>query len=354
MEGFERLIDANLNRASEGLRVLEDISRFSLNNRELTSKLKSLRHDTRKSMNGYAFDIIQYRDSESDIGPSVSEVLGVDGKSHIHELVAANFKRAQEAVRSIEETLKIMGKGELSRTYEKIRYALYTLEKEFSFALKPIVRTDCLNADIYCITAEEYSLGRDNIEVVSKMLEAGVKLIQYREKDKTMLERYRQCIKIREMTYAAGATFIVNDDIELARSVMADGVHIGQDDLPLYAARQLVGGSMIIGVSTHSPEQAQKAIEGGADYIGVGPVFKTFTKKDVCDPVGFEYLDYAVQNVKIPFVAIGGIKLHNINMVVEHGAKCVALVTEIVGAEDIGGVIASARNIMKGVNQNGI
>ncbi len=220
--------------------------------------------------------------------------------------------------------------------------------------MERLERTDCLNTDIYCITAEEYSLGRDNIEVVSKMLEAGVKIIQYREKDKTMLERYRQCIKIREMTYEAGAAFIVNDHIDLAKSVMADGVHIGQDDLPLCVVKQLVGDSMIIGVSTHSPEQAQKAIEDGADYIGVGPLFRTFTKKDVCDPVGFEYLDYAVRNVKIPFVAIGGIKLNNIKSVVEHGARCVALVTEIVGAEDIVDVIASARNIMKGAIQNDI
>ncbi|MDP4180398.1 MAG: thiamine phosphate synthase [Bacillota bacterium] len=354
MEGLERLIDANINRASEGIRVLEDISRFYLDNAELTSKLKTLRHDTRKSMNTLAFEFVKYRDSDGDIGPAVSAKLNVEGKKDLKELIAANFKRAQEAARSIEETLKIMGMEELSRSYERIRYGLYSVEKEFVTGLKPKMRLNCLNTDIYCLTAEEYSLGRDNIEVVSRMLEAGIKLVQYREKDKTMLEKYRQCIKLRELTAAYGATFIVNDHIELARSVMADGVHLGQDDLPLETARHLVGNSMIIGVSTHSPDQAAKAIEGGADYIGVGPVFKTFTKKDVCDPVGFEYLDYAVKNVKIPFVAIGGIKLHNLGQVREHGAKCVALVTEIVGAEDIGAVIASARNIMKESVSNGI
>lgn len=207
---------------------------------------------------------------------------------------------------------------------------------------------DVLNTDIYCLTAEEYSRGRDNIKVVEAMLEAGVKLIQYREKDKSMLEKYRQCIKLREMTAEAGAAFIVNDHIDLAKSVCADGIHLGQDDMPAAAARELIGGSMILGISTHSPKQAEKAVRDGADYIGVGPIYRTFTKKDVCNPVGLEYLDYVVKNVSIPFVAIGGIKLHNLRQVKSRGAKCIALVTEIVGAENIKGTIESIREILKG------
>lgn len=205
-----------------------------------------------------------------------------------------------------------------------------------------------LDTDIYCLTAEEHSRGRDNIKVVGDMLEAGIKWIQYREKDKSMLEKYRQCIKLREMAADAGAVFIVNDHIDLAKSVCADGVHLGQDDMPAAAARGLIGDRMILGISTHSPEQAEKAVRDGADYIGVGPIYRTFTKKDVCDPVGLEYLDYVVKNVRIPFVAIGGIKLHNLRQVKGQGAKCIALVTEIVGAEDIKGTIKSIREILKG------
>lgn len=207
---------------------------------------------------------------------------------------------------------------------------------------------DVLNTDIYCLTAEEHSRGRDNIKVVEAMLEAGIKLIQYREKDKSMLEKYRQCIKLRELTADAGAAFIVNDHIDLAKSVCADGIHLGQDDMPAVAARELIGDSMILGISTHSPEQAVKAVRDGADYIGVGPIYRTFTKKDVCNPVGLEYLDYVVKNVRIPFVAIGGIKLHNLRQVKGQGAKCIALVTEIVGAENIKGTIESIREILKG------
>lgn len=220
--------------------------------------------------------------------------------------------------------------------------------EEFTQHFNTRKKLDVFNNSIYCLTAEEYSLGRSNIQVAAKMLDAGIKLIQYREKSKTMLEKYHQCIKLREMTAEAGATFIINDHIDLAISVCADGVHLGQDDIPVEAARQIIGSFMIVGVSTHCPEQAEKAVKDGADYIGVGPIFKTFTKKDVCDPVGLEYLDYIVKNIRIPFVAIGGIKLHNLAQVMARGAKCIALVTEIVGANNIDWTIASIRKILEG------
>ncbi|KJR96135.1 MAG: thiamine-phosphate pyrophosphorylase [Peptococcaceae bacterium BRH_c4a] len=193
-----------------------------------------------------------------------------------------------------------------------------------------------LEGGIYGITAEEYSLGRSNIEVVARMIGSGIRVIQYREKGKSMGQKYRECLKIRELTAKAGVTFIINDHADLALLVGADGVHIGQDDLPPQKVRYLVGDQMIIGLSTHSPEQALAAEESSAvDYIGVGPIFPTSTKKDVCDAVGLEYLEYAVKNISLPQVAIGGIKEHNIAAVIGRGARCVALVTEIAGAEDI-------------------
>lgn len=188
---------------------------------------------------------------------------------------------------------------------------------------------------LYAITAEGYSLGRGNIEVARDILAAGVKILQYRQKEKPVREKYLECAEIRRMAQKAAATFIVNDDVDIALAVKADGVHLGQDDMPIEAARELVKEDMIIGLSTHSPRQAQDAIIRGADYIAVGPIFPTQTKKDVCPAVGLEYLDYAVKDVVIPFVAIGGIKLHNLREVVAHGAFCVAMVTEIVGAADI-------------------
>lgn len=203
-----------------------------------------------------------------------------------------------------------------------------------------------LEADIYGITAEEYSRGRNNIQVVAQMIEAGITVIQYREKEKNDRQRYEECLKIREMTKHAGVLLIVNDRPDLALLVNADGIHLGQNDLPVENVRKLVGENMLIGLSTHSPAQAEAALTSGADYIGVGPIFPTKTKKDVCDAVGLEYLDYVVKNINLPFVAIGGIKEHNIAEVKRHGARCMSLVTEIVGAEDIPAKVRALRAVL--------
>lgn len=200
--------------------------------------------------------------------------------------------------------------------------------------------------ELYCITAEEYSNGRNNIDVVKEMIDAGVKIIQYREKDKKSLYKYEECKEIRRLTKEAGVTFIINDDIDIAILVDADGVHIGQEDIPIEKVRELVGNDMFIGLSTHSPEQAQDAVIRGADYIGVGPIFKTSTKKDVCDPVGFEYLKYVAENIDIPFTAIGGIKENNLSEVLDSGARCVCMVTEIVGSDSITEKVKQVKDII--------
>ena len=204
-----------------------------------------------------------------------------------------------------------------------------------------------LDTDLYGITAEKYSKGRDNIEVVSKMIDAGIKIIQYREKKKSMIEKYRECKKIRKMTADANITFIINDHVDLAMIVGADGVHLGQEDLPISEVRKIIGEDYIIGLSTHSPKQALEAEKKDIDYIGVGPIFPTATKEDVCEAVGLEYLEYVVNNINLPFVAIGGIKESNIEAVYKNGAKCISLVSEIVGADDIKRKIAKLRDKMK-------
>lgn len=200
-----------------------------------------------------------------------------------------------------------------------------------------------LDTDLYCLTAAHMSAGRSTLDVVAQMLEAGVRLVQYREKEKKAGEQYQECLRLRAMTREAGAALVVNDDVALAVAVGADGVHVGQQDLPLPAVRQVVGRDMAIGISTHSPQQARAAVAEGADYIGVGPLFATQTKADVCEPVGLEYLDWVAANIALPFVAIGGIKRHNVAEVVRRGAPCVALVSEITAAADIGEAIRAVR-----------
>ena len=200
---------------------------------------------------------------------------------------------------------------------------------------------------LYGLTAEKFSLGRSNEDVAGAMLDSGIRIIQYREKTKKMSRKYEECLKLRAMTRQRGAAFIVNDDIDLAMLVGADGVHVGQEDLPIAAVRSLVGEGTAIGVSTHALHEARAAVAGGADYIGVGPIFATRTKEDVCAAVGLEYLDFVVGEIDLPFVAIGGIKEHNLAEVARHGARCVALVTEITEAADMGARIESLRRVLR-------
>jgi thiamine-phosphate pyrophosphorylase len=205
--------------------------------------------------------------------------------------------------------------------------------------------------DLYGITAEEYSRGRTNLEVVAAMIRAGIKVIQYRQKEGSLREKYRECLALRKMTQDAGVIFIVNDHLDLALAVGADGVHVGQDDLPVPEIRRLAGENFLIGLSTHSPAQAREALALGVDYLGVGPVFATATKKDVVAPVGLTYVEYVARNIPLPGVAIGGIKEDNLGEVLARGARCVALVTEIVGACDIGGKIARLKEIIARTRQ---
>lgn len=202
--------------------------------------------------------------------------------------------------------------------------------------------------DIYALTDARLSLGRPLADVAQALLDAGVRILQYREKKLKAGQMLEECRMLRRLTSEAEACFIVNDHIDIAMLVEADGVHIGQEDLPVPEVRRLVGPDMIIGLSTHTPEQARAAAAAGADYIGVGPVFATRTKEDVVAPVGFAYLDWVSANIKLPFVAIGGIKAHNIGEVARHGARCCALVSELVGAPDIRERVAVVRRAMRG------
>ncbi|MBD5641564.1 MAG: thiamine phosphate synthase [Desulfovibrio sp.] len=202
---------------------------------------------------------------------------------------------------------------------------------------------------LYALTDSRLSLGRSLREVATALLEAGIKILQYREKKAPMARKYEECKLLRALTRDYDACLVVNDHIELALACECDGLHVGQDDLPLPALRRLAPGLMI-GISTHSPAQALQARADGADYIGVGPIFATQTKEDVVAPVGFEYLDWVAGNLDLPFVAIGGIKAHNIFEVARHGANCCALVSELVGAPDIGAKVAQTRAAMaKGI-----
>ncbi|QMV41829.1 thiamine phosphate synthase [Cohnella cholangitidis] len=189
---------------------------------------------------------------------------------------------------------------------------------------------------LYAITGEQFHPGRDIIEVMEEAILGGVDIIQLRDKTSEKPELLRKAKELRELTLKHGVTFIVNDHIDIAMEVDADGIHLGQEDLPLAEARKIVGGK-IIGISTHAIGEALLAERQGADYIGVGPVYRTATKADVVDPVTVSYVREVARTIKIPFVAIGGIKLRNVDEVIEAGATRICAVSEIVGSTDVKG-----------------
>jgi thiamine-phosphate pyrophosphorylase len=191
---------------------------------------------------------------------------------------------------------------------------------------------------LYGITDERFHPGREMITVMEEALRGGVDIMQLRDKTSSKRLILEKAKALRELTQRYGALFIVNDHIDIAIASEADGVHLGQDDLPLEEARRILGADKIIGISTHRIEEAREAEQGGADYIGVGPVYPTKTKTDVVAPVTLSYVRQAASEIRIPFVAIGGIKLHNVDEVLEAGATRICAVSEIVGSTDVVGM----------------
>ncbi len=204
------------------------------------------------------------------------------------------------------------------------------------------------NPNLYCITAENISLGRKNVEVVKMILDAGVRIIQYREKKKSLREKYEEALILRKLTYEYDAILIINDHLDLCKMVEGDGVHLGQDDYPIPIARSFLGEDYIIGVTVHNIEQIIKAYKEGADYLGLGPIFESYTKENPHPPIGLEILNWATSHIKIPIVAIGGIKESNLPLVLKNGGKCVAMVSEIVSSENIKEKIKKIFKILEG------
>lgn len=200
---------------------------------------------------------------------------------------------------------------------------------------------------IYGITGDNFSNGRSNYFCVEEMIKGGIKIVQYRAKTKDTREKVKEAREIRELCRKNGVIFIVNDNVDIALLVDADGVHIGQEDMHPDDVRKLIGDNKIIGLSTHSEKQGMEAYKNpNVDYIGVGPIFPTTTKDTT--PVGLGYLEYAVKNLDLPFVAIGGIKAHNIDAIIAKGAQRVCLVSEIVGADSISDMV---RNLQEKFNK---
>ncbi len=321
---MKRIIDANLNRATEGLRVIEEIARFILSDAELSARLKTIRHELQKFFDVEYDNLLDSRDTLNDVG---CNIINPDKKESLDSIFKANFKRVEEAFRVLNQY------ASLDDSY---RYRIYTIEKEMRSKLKLDYKKIFLNdKKLYLVTnSDNFESDEIFLDKVALSIKSGVDIVQLREKNTTSKRFIYLAQRIRELTSHFGAAFIVNDRVDIAKISNADGVHLGQDDIPVSYAREILGDNAIIGVSTHCPEHAKKAITDGADYIGVGPVFKTPTKPSK-DPVGLEYVKWAADNVNIPFFAIGSIDTANIKEVVQAGAKRVAVIRAIMYADDI-------------------
>ena len=186
-----------------------------------------------------------------------------------------------------------------------------------------------LQNGLYAITAEELHPGRPLLEVMEETLQGGAKMIQYRDKNGSKKQVIENARALSALAKSYDVPFIMNDHLDVALIIDADGVHFGQDDVPLTEARKLLGPNKLIGISTHSLEEAVRAERDGADYIGVGPVFATATKKDAQQEIGLTLLREIVEGVAIPTVAIGGINQQNALSVIETGVTQVAVISDV-------------------------
>jgi thiamine-phosphate pyrophosphorylase len=208
-----------------------------------------------------------------------------------------------------------------------------------------------IDYSLYLVTDRGLARGRPIQDIVKAAVLGGVTCVQLREKDCSTLEFIEQALSIKDYLSARGIPLIINDRLDVAQAVKADGIHLGQTDMPLDMARAMVGDTMIIGISAESLEDAVEAEKGGADYLGVSPVYATPTKTDTAPPLGLEGLRQIRTAVKIPLVGIGGLNHENAADVIRNGADGVAVVSAIVAAEDPAAAAAELNQLISGAKE---
>ena len=320
-----QIIDANLDRAREGLRVLEDWARFGLGENDYVIKIKNFRQILGKNHKEIYKQTRNYIEDQSK-GISHQEQLN---RKTPEKIISSNAGRVQEALRVVEEFSRLHN-YELSKIASEIRYEIYSLEIELLSLSKCKKLKEILNRNnLYVITDQKENL----LEVIEEILIAGVKIIQHRFKTGTDKDLLQEAIQIQNLCKRYNALFIINDRVDIALASNADGIHLGQDDLDLNTARKLLGYSKIIGISANNEIDISNAIKKGCDYIGIGPVFATETKKNK-KPIGIEKIKTLTKDINIPWFAIGGITKNKISYLKSNGLKKVALISQIMNSED--------------------
>jgi thiamine-phosphate pyrophosphorylase len=340
-----RIIDANLNRIGEGLRFLEEVARLTLNDAALTQQLKNMRHEMVRCDRGLQTQLMQYRDAAGDIGVEM-EVPGEEKGRDMPAAVVANARRVQEALRVMEEIARAPGLGLDTDKFKQARFALYTIEKTL---LSRVLRQDKIKhlSGLYVVIDTVALKGRSHIEVARQVIRGGTKVIQLRDKMLSKKEMLPIARELQDLCAEKGVLFIMNDYLDIALAVDADGLHVGQDDLPVKVARRLLPIDKILGCSASTVEEAVAAQSDSADYIAVGAIFST-PSKDVIDVVGLKRIKQIKKVTSLPIVAIGGINEDNLREVLAAGADSVAVISAVLGADDVAGMSRRLVNIIEG------
>ncbi|MBE7492208.1 MAG: thiamine phosphate synthase [Planctomycetes bacterium] len=324
-----RILDANLNRAREGLRTAEEYARLGRNAPAPASLLKEARRHIEACVTGLgalAQAMLAARDVAGDVGlrPEADDVTrrGPD------DVARAALKRAQEALRVVEEFCQLHSRA-AAACAAKARYAAYQAEQAL-FA--PDLRAALAANRVMCVFSDARARP-DWREVLARLLDAGARLFQLREKNLPAREFVDYARAFLDIARTRGALVIVNDRADVAAAAGADGVHLGQNDLTPAAARALLGAHALIGLSTHNAHEAAAARAQGADYLGLGSMFPTATKavQSMAPP---QVLADVVRESDVPVFAIGGITPQNVSQVAAAGARHVAVSAGLLNAPD--------------------
>ena len=321
MSDVLRIIDANANRAREALRVMEDVARFIISSAPQAETIKKLRHELTESLS--QLDCTLYwRNTPDDVGTDIKTDRELV-RNNTFDVVAAACKRLTEALRTIEEYSKTLQTDmpALPRKIELIRYHAYDAEQSL---LRCLATGSPRQYRLCVLVTESLCIHHGWLDVAQAAIRGGADCIQLREKeldDQKLLDRAGSLV---ECCHQEGVTAIINDRPDIAILAGADGVHLGQADLPIGQVRKLAGRRLIIGISTCNLEQAKQAHLDGADYCGVGPMFHTTTKlKNAI--AGKAYLKQYLQWNKLPHLAIGGISPDNIDALIDCHPQGIAI-----------------------------
>lgn len=333
MQPLARMIDANFNRAREALRVLDDVARFAAGNAALCEQAKNLRHQLVSAITALPLDraaLLASRDTPGDVGTAIATPAEYTRRT-LYDVAQAAAARLTEALRSLEESSKALGAIPAAKQIESTRYAAYTLEKELLTALGPGV---CPQWRLCVILSESLCLHHPWTRVAELAIEGGADCLQLREKTLDSAELLRRARTLTELARPRGVAVIINDRPDIALLCGAQGVHVGQLDLPVAAVRELAGARLFVGVSTESPQQALAAFACGADYCGVGPMFATTTKHKP-RLAGPQYLrEYLALSAARPHLAIGGVTPSTIPELAASGCQGVAVSSCVCSAAD--------------------